>query len=179
MKSIFLSVIVLIFFNSCIRTSPDQQTSNIKKITFASEDYFASGPFVAIEIDSTLNFKYYGGLNSNPSGFYTGTISQSIWDSISLSLNNIRYQFLDSCYPIMVDDRMIEMIVHTNKFIKHINACKSRLPSEVISTFDSILNIYKKIVLFKTTDSLIFESHVQEYHPVKVDTSIRFSKPKN
>jgi hypothetical protein len=165
-----------IFFWGCTNDNPNQINNEIYKITFASEDYMRQGPFIAIEIDNTLKLKYYGGLNSKPEGFYYGTITSGKWDSIIMMLNKMNYQNLDSIYPVMVDDRSIEMFIHANSDVKHILAQVSRLPEDVVARFDSIINIYKTINLEKTDDSLRFESHIQEFNP-PTEQSIKFIGP--
>ena len=139
--------------------------SEIFKITLACENYMGDGSLFALELDSSLNLKYYGGLNSNPTGYYYGNITQNNWNTIEVLLKKINYQNLDSAYPTWLDNRKIEIVIHSKFPIKHFVANASRLPDEFIKLIDQIINTYKNSTLTKTTDSLLFETTVQIFTP--------------
>jgi hypothetical protein len=178
MKRNQILVLLLYLLIGCHNGSLRQKNNDINKITFASEDYMRHGPFLAIEIDSSLKLKYYGGRNSNPEGFYYGSISNELWDSIKSKLIKINYQNLDSVYPVMVDDRTVEMFIHRDSNVKHITANPTRISKDVIKCFDEIINTYKDINLKKTNDSLTFETNIQVFYQPPIEHNIKFEGPK-
>ncbi len=177
MKSNLAVLLILSTFYSCFHSPQKEQQNDIFKITLASQEYMGNGPFMAIELDSTLILKYFGGHNSDPVGFYYGKISQLTWDTIQSKIEEIGNNPLDTSFKLIVDDREIEMFIHSQTGVKHIIAYQSRLPKNVLIEFDQILNIYKQIKLSKTDDSLKFETTIQEYNP-PIETKIEFVKPK-
>ena len=84
---------------------------------------------------------------------------------------------MDTSFKRIVDDREIEMFIHSQTGVKHITAYQSTLPKSIVIEFDEILNLYKQIMLSKTDDSMKFETVVQEYNP-PTQTKIVFVKPK-
>lgn len=172
--SVFLLLSILY---SCVHSPEVEKQNVIYKITLASQEYMGNGPFRAIEIDSTLILKYFGGHNSDHVGFYYGKISQVTWDTIQSKIEKIGSNPLDTSFKRIVDDREIEMIIHSQTGVKHITAFQSTLPKSIVIEFDEILNLYKQIKLSKTDDSLKFETVVQEYNP-PTQVKINFVKPK-
>ncbi len=173
----FFPVFIISFLFSCAPSPKPEPGNEIFKTTLASQEYMGGGPFRAIEMDSTLVLKYFGGRNSDPTGFYYGKIEQQKWDSIKVKLEELGKIILDTANKRIVDDRLIEIYIHSHEGIKHIAAPQSVLPKKFIIEFDSILNIYKYIGLSKTNDSLRFETKIQEYNP-PLQQKIEFHPPR-
>lgn len=177
MKQNYFFYFFFLFIYSCINKPVRVLQSEIFKITLACEDYMGDGSLFALELDSSLNLKYYGGLNSNPIGYYYGNIKQDNWDTIEVLLKKINYQNLDSAYPSWLDNRKIEIVIHSKFPIKHVVANASRLPDEFIKLIDQIINIYKNSTIKKTSDSLLFETTVQIFKP-QFNQTIHYEKVK-
>lgn len=173
----FFPVSIIAFLFSCSPSPKPEPGYEIFKTTLASQEYMGGGRYRAIELDSTLVVKYFGGHNSNPEGFFYGKIKQQKWDSIKSKLEELGKMILDTANKRIVDDRLIEIYIHSHEGIKHIAAPQSVLPKKFIIEFDSILNIYKYIGLSKTNDSLKFETTVQEYIP-PLQQKIEFHPPR-
>lgn len=166
---------ILLLSCSCNQSADVDQKNDIFKVTLASQEYIGNGPFRAIELDSSLTLKYFGGHNSDQKGYYYGKVSQSTWDTIKDKIKRIGDQSIDTTYKRIVDDREIEFFIHTQTDVKHITAFQSTSPKSFVAEFDEILNIYKQVKLSSTDDSLKFETTVQEYHPA-VQQKINFTQ---
>ena len=176
MKSNLSAFLLLFSLYCCVHSPLKEKQNNIYKITLASQEYMGDGPFRAIELDSSLLLKYFGGHNSDPVGFYYGKISQLTWETIQSKIEKIGNNPLDTSIRRIVDDREIEMFIHSQTGVKHITAYQSTLPKSIVTEFDEILNLYKQIKLSKTDDSIKFETVVQEYNP-PTRVKIKFVKP--
>lgn len=74
---------------SCTR---DNKIPPIIKICLQSEHRSdASFPDVAIEIDSSLTYKFFGGDNVTKHGFMESKISKDFWDTIQAKFTHLQY----------------------------------------------------------------------------------------
>lgn len=165
------SSILILFafiFYSCQEQSnkgrEKQQTqlrqNKITKLSFATGGCLGECPFMALEIDSTLDFKFYGGKYSKLQGFYSGKISQSIWDSINIKFEPLQNRNLDNGIRTL-DDMAIQNIIHFGKTIKNISAQEMELPEDVRNDYHWLMEVYKKGDLTKMTDTIHFETSLQ------------------
>lgn len=135
---------LLILFSSCnLIQKTDKQENEISKICFASNGCFGTCPHLAIEIDSSLNYRFLGGSYSEMKGLFEGKISRGFWDTLNLDFNKINYKKLDSTYLHSVDDVSIETIIFSKGNKKHILAQSSSLPDSIRKVFFKYLNSYK------------------------------------
>jgi len=179
MKPFIILIFGLIFFSAC-----NYRNNEITKVEFATGGCFGSCPLTATSVDSSLHYKYYsGGIipvwgNKPPkddyNGYYTGTISRGLWDSIIIKLNGIHYKQLDTVYNHSVDDESFELIVHYRNGIKHIHAQSFSLPNNAREVFYWIANCYKSIKLKQIQDTLKFETTIQ--HPFNARDFVQMPK---
>ena len=68
----YLYIFTILSFLSCRSKTKELQIRNneIKKISFATGGCYGHCPLLAIEIDSSLSFKFYGGEYTDKKGFY-------------------------------------------------------------------------------------------------------------
>jgi len=176
MKTSTLLLVGIICLTSC--NSKPKVSLDIDSVTIAAQNYMGGGPFLAVKIEKSLNLEYYGGHNSDPIGFYTGKITPSKWNTIKQLLAGINYQSLDTAYPLLVDAAEIEIVIRSDQNITHILLPQSRLPSSAKDAFDEILSTYKSISLFSTSDSLRFETSIQEFQQPIEGQNIEFIPPR-
>jgi hypothetical protein len=162
--------IVLLFLYCCkLDKKHNTKTTEISKICIASGGCYGKCPKLAIEIDSTLSYRFYGGGFSEIKGIYKGKIEKSYWQNICQSLDEIEYEKSDSFYLHSVDDLSIETIIYYSGKKKHIYAQELSLPDSVSKVFIKIINSYKKVKLTKESnndfDMFKFETKYQNGIP--------------
>lgn len=171
MKHLTKSILIFsILFLSCCQLK-NERLNEISKISFATGGCFGECPFLAIEIDSSLNYKFYGGKYCEKQGFFTGRVSKSFWDSLNIKFESINYKVLDSSYQNSVDDLSIQLIISYSGKTKSISAQFSSLPDSTYPVVNWLMNSYKMTSLTKTTDSIEFKTTLQFplRHPILPD----------
>src|ERR1700761_2753086 len=114
---VLLSLIIIII--ACDR--PTHRENEISKIELATSSCLGPCAITAVSIDSSLNFKFYGGSHASKKGYYSGKISPKMWDSITTKLEIANYKTLHLNYVSPGDDQTLELIVHyKNSKVKHI-----------------------------------------------------------
>ena len=162
-RYIFHTVILCLLatYSSCTSKKLKIRSNEISKISFASGGCFGKCPFLAIEVDSSLSYKYYGGLYSDKPGYYTGRISTELWDSINIKFEAIDFKHLDTSYQFSIDDLATQTIIFYADRRKVINAQSASLPKPVDSLLKWIMYSYKKVNLIPSKDSIYFCSRIQ------------------
>ncbi len=145
--------------------------NRIKRVDIATGGCFGPCQLTALSLDSSLQYKYYGGetpffppdkKSGNLKGYFTGTVSQQLWDSVGIKLNQIHYQQLDTAYTHSLDDERLELFIqYGNGKTKHISAQSASLPDTVREVFFWIANTYKKVNLKPIKDSIKFRTTIQ------------------
>jgi hypothetical protein len=162
-KKLLIALFLLIII-SC-REHPSKIRSNkITKMCFATGGCFGTCPFLAIEIDSNLNYKFYGSKYAKLQGYYLGKISQGLWDTINMKFEFLQYRSLDTNVS-SVDDMSFQSIIHFGKYIKKIEHKELELPKDVRENFIWLMNSYKNLDLIKQTDTILFETEIQNGPP--------------
>jgi len=112
---------------------------------------------LSIEIDSSLNYKYYGGKFTEKEGFYTGKISQLFWDSLKIQLERMQFEQLDSVYDNgTMDDLEMETFIFYGDKSKLIYAHRISLPKHISKFLFWLRDSYQKVQLTPSKDSLSF-----------------------
>jgi hypothetical protein len=160
----------------CSWDKVQKRKNEITKICFGTGGCLGQCPILAIEIDSSLIYKFYGGEYSDTIGYFRGSVSQSFWDTLNSKLENINYKYLDTSYEHSVDDVSTETIIYYNNRQKHILAQEMSLPDNVRNVLFWLSDTYKSIPLKKVTDnSISFETKIQNSFPIK--TTVKFTPP--
>jgi len=134
--------------------------TDITRICFASGGCFGSCPVLALEIDSSLSYKYYGESFAKPRGCYAGKVTRSFWDSLTTKLEYIGYKNLDSAYNNSVDDIATATIIYYHGGKKHIYAQSESLPDSVWAVIEDIYRSYRQVKLTPVADTIEFERHM-------------------
>ncbi len=154
----FLMFLIVLF--SC-RVKPKRK-NELKKICFAVGGCYGTCPFLSIELDSTLTYKFYGGKYSTIQGWYRGNITQGFWDTLNVNLERINYKEIETTFEQSDDDASIEIILYYDNKRKHINAQEMSMPDSVSKVFKGIKESYKILTLSKQADSSFsFETKIQ------------------
>jgi hypothetical protein len=151
---------------SCLnRASKPLRNSQINKIVFATGECKGTCALQAIEIDSTLSYKYFGGKRAIKQGYYKGFISSALWDSITGKFEKANFKNWDSSYKESFDTWPGEMVLYYSGKRKHIILMDNDLPDSLRQLFYWMAEIPQKIALKQTADSLQFETWVQNGFP--------------
>jgi hypothetical protein len=112
-----LILVLVIATVACTNTK--HRNNQISRIEIATGECYRHCPQIAVSIDSSLTFKYYGGKNAKVKGYYTGDISSQLWDTLNIKLEAIQYKKL-SFQGGLLDDQGIELIIHYQSKVAHI-----------------------------------------------------------
>lgn len=148
----------------------------ITKVTLASSGCHGECPVMAIELNSSLNVKYYGGEFSKNKGFYTANISNNLWNDLSDKLLSIDLDKVDSTYDNNNDYDYYELVINSNKEIR-IKGYLIEMPDDLKKVIKDILNVQSQLLLKKSRDSLYFESDLQYSKPIVIQP--KFPPPQN
>jgi len=170
----FLSAMLAITILSC--NKPVHKQYEITKVELATSGCLGTCASTAISLDTSLDFKYYGDRFAHIKGYYTGKITNSLWDTLVLKLTSINYKELHD-YNGPVDDQGIELIIHYRNQVKRITAESTIIPDTLKQTIKWIQNIYKLVRLHPLKDSIKFETTIQ-YPPIPNINMVKFPPPK-
>ena len=161
----YFIVIFILTFHACQEHSIFSRQNKITKLTFATGGCFGNCSFMAIEIDSNLDYKFYGGKYCEIGGYYKGKISQAFWDIVNIRFEPLQDRSLDTNIR-SVDDLSIQSIIHFGQSVKNIEKQEIELPKDVRDNFYWLMDSYKKVNLIKMTDSIHFETSIQNVLPI-------------
>lgn len=153
-------LLLILILCSCQEKPLYARKNKITKLSFATGGCFGPCPFLAIEIDSTGDYKFYGGQHADLQGYYKGKISQALWDSINMRFEPLQSKSLDTNMR-SVDDMEIQNIIHFGQSVVNIDRQEMELPKDVRNNFYWLMESYKKVKLKKVTDTLAFETVIQ------------------
>jgi len=174
---ILLSILTI---TSCAekKCETSKQNNQIGKISFATSGCYGKCPFLSIEIDSSLSYKFYGGRYTEKQGFFIGTITKEFWDSLNIKFEQINYDYLDTLYNGTVDDMAIECYIYNGQNKKPLYAQEMDLPDKVRNFFYWLMDTYKNLELRKV-DTLHFETKIQfGQGPMPPPKIMKFRPPK-
>jgi len=186
MKHYIIFLLTIALLSSCDRH--DRRKNEITKIEIATGGCFGPCQSTIVSIDSSLNYKYFGGEtyfplppdaknNGKLKGYYFAKISPGFWDTLNIKFDEINYKKLDTSYQHSVDDQSLEVFIHYNNKIKHIKAQSASLPDSVAHMFYYVINSYKSIKPKPTKDTFNFESEKQRLIPMPDVRKVKFPPP--
>lgn len=167
---------LLLALIACTERKPERKPSEITRVSFATGGCNGRCPLMALEVDSSLAYQFYGGLYSEKPGFWTGKISTDLWDSITNGLEKIKFRDLDSSYQASVDDLATETIVFFGKRQKRVRAQSASLPRPVDSLLKWLMYSFRKVQLVPSHHSLTF--HANPEHLVELPPPVFPGKPR-
>jgi hypothetical protein len=117
---------------------------------------------MAIEVDSSLRYRYYGGDYADPRGYAIGKVTQGWWDILNFKLEAMRYEELDTFYGGCADAMASETILHFHHKTKRITGEIPCLPYSLSEILISLIHSPEYIKLTPSTDTLpAFETRYQ------------------
>ncbi len=169
----------LLFILTLISSSCASEKNSVNRIIFATGGCYGKCAVQVIDINSTLNVKYHGIDYTKNSGYFTGTISQSLWDSLTLNLERINYKKLDSVYDHTVDDLSTELyVVYDNNKIKNIRGREESLPKELMEYYIYYFSSTENFNLVRSPDTLSFPINMKRLiGKPELDGNIKFPPP--
>ena len=167
--------LALIIFMACNKPIP--RKNEITKIDIATSGCFGSCPSIAISIDSSLNYKYYGGRYASLRGYYLGRVTNEFWDSLNIKLENINYKRMDTNYSVAADAPESELIIHYGGQIRHIQTMVFGHPDSIVNVLNWLNYSYKHVKLYRSTDKIKFETTAQNEPPKPLVDSVEFPPP--
>lgn len=156
---------ILTLFISCDNNKHGRQ-NEIKRVVFATGGCYGHCPIQAIEIDSSLKFKYHGVEYTDSIGFFVGNITNDFWDTLNFKFENINYKQLDSSYEHSVDDLSTEIYIYYNNKVKHIHGQSASLPDSVMTVYLWLMKEIKLLKMQPINDSLTFPTIVEKPLPM-------------
>jgi len=160
-KLYFLFIIVL--FAAC-RHNPPVRHTVISKICFASNlGYSDTVPYMRIEIDSALNYEFYGGDGCTKQGYLEGKTTKAFWDTLS----NYLSAYIDS---IKLIPRSVGPIT-----------CKLRIPNSfgMSVCYDDSKPMYIDIINHHFTNLLLNSYKTTDLKTMGADATYSFDIPLN
>ena len=111
------TILITLFMNCKSDFKKNKSGAEINKITVAFSGYGCESicPYIAVCIDSSLNVYYYGGRFSELKGYYKGTISKDVWDSIQSKFNKFLIKGIDSTSLGKTDCPSVQFIIHNKQ----------------------------------------------------------------
>lgn len=159
MKSLLITFLLIVLLCSCKKSI---NRHDITKITFASGYCHGECPFQAIEIDSSLTYKYYGGEWAENQGYFLGTIDKDFWDSLNTDVRNLKFEDIDSTSDNSPCDQSLEIIIYNGNERKYISNQEESLPKGVQYLFSKLHLSVGRAKLRATQDTIIFETTLQK-----------------
>ncbi len=162
-------------------------TNSIYKVSLAGGGCYGYCPLFALEIDSALNYNYYGGHYSKTPGYYRGRIGVELWDSITTLLNDIDHTKIADDEVHAADAEVFDVII-TSKYgkFKAQIADTGPLPTnwfnseencrmQAISALRFVRDSYHLVEPGAPSDTIQFET-VAQYPPVWIIPEVEINE---
>jgi len=158
-----------------------QANNQITKIELARSGAW-SDPGAVISIDSTLNYEYYGLLDSSglkqPRKYYTGKVNKGFWDTLNSKFNKINFKALKGIdSETIVDANYFELVIHWNNGKVRVTRVYTVGKDSVINTIVWLNNSFKNIKLQQVKGPFRFETVLQNPPPHPNIKQIKFPPP--
>jgi len=171
-------LIFTILLASCSRAKKTDNENSITKIEFATGECYGDCTQIAINLDSDLIFNYYGGKNAKLKGFYSGNISEPVWDTLNRKLEAIHNKGQTDGMGIM-DDEEVELIIYYHHKSIHINSTLNSLPDSTRKVIEWLKKSINYVKLNPAKDSIKFGTIFQyEKPPIPSIKQVKFPPPR-
>jgi hypothetical protein len=156
-----VTIIIALFSICLLNCTKEKKHNKIHKIVFASGGCYGTCPVEVIEIDSSLTYRYHGKMYTDFKGFYTGKITQSLWDSINIKLESANFRDMNTLYEESIDDlTTCVRIYYDNNKVKFVKADQSVLPKKAYEAYNFISKTTKKVKLTPATNLEGFDLNI-------------------
>ncbi len=157
----FLLVIFVVTIG-CTNNSMNHLKNEITKVSFANES-----PYITIEIDSSMNYKYYGDERAKNKGYYTGKLSEADWTQLTDLLERVGYNQLDTVVELKIDDVGVELVVQGRNSERHYSGSLVNNDS-FHKAYEWFIQSVDRVKLKRSQDTLKFEMR-RPYPPTPVN----------
>ena len=161
MKTRIMLLNILCMLLGCTGYNSSPKGKDISRVIFASGYCLGECPFQAIEIDSSLTYKYYGEQYAKHKGYFRGTIDKGFWKSLKSDLNKLEYWNLDTLYDDTYDDQSMEIIIYSGNYKKHIKGQDRSFPEGLQKLFSKMYLSVELAKIKAIKDTIKFETTVQ------------------
>jgi hypothetical protein len=147
-------------------------------IYFTSSGCFGTCPIQAFEIDSSLNFLFYGERYTNQTGGYRGKLSRSEYEYLLNQVRNLPLSSLQEYYeaPWTDDQTLGVTITYKDTAVQSVAYGHFKEPMELHILFRNLLKIYEAVPLH--ADSSVTSEYFLTHPPQKTFTHGLFAPPK-
>lgn len=172
-KKLFpLFLLIILSAAACRKPKP---VNEITKIDFGTGSCLSPCQSIAISMDSSLTYKYYGGPSAPLKGCYTGHITQGFWDTLNMRFKQINYKKLDTAdNEAIYDGPLTEMFIFHREKMRHIMLSTYHQPDSILRFINWIENSYQHVALTPSKDTLYFGTAVQNPMPLPKPDNIKF-----
>lgn len=157
--------------------------NEINKVVLFTGSCFGTCPSQIIEMDSSLIIKYRGIDYTDKIGFYQGSITSDLWDTLNIKLEDVNYKQLDTAYFQTVDDWFTEIYIYSGNEVKHIQGQEMSLPPGLIGVYKWILRSSERVEWTTMADSLKFSDEIDrllfetKLRSLPIIEEVKFTEP--
>jgi hypothetical protein len=164
LKNYILLLITLTTLLSC-NNNREKRKNQINRIVFATGGCYGKCPVQAIDIDSSLGFKYHGEAFTENKGFFIGSVTAGFWDTLNIKFEQIHYESLDTLYDHSVDDLSTEILIYYKDKVKHIHGQSESLPANLKTVYEWLMTSINTFKFQSSKDSLEFPTNAKRLMP--------------
>ncbi len=181
----FLSGAVIALFMACSFETPlKDTTSDLTRVSLATGGCYGQCPFLAVDLDTSLLYKFYGGDYSEVQGYHVGRFSQESWDTLTRKFDIALYKTYQEPSITMEDGMYFELILEYCDTIErfHIPAIYSlsadslsevdHQQNNMLTVLDWLMGTYKRVPLIRT-DSFSLRTSIQ--FPLRIPPPVDLS----
>jgi hypothetical protein len=154
MIKILYFIIISFILISC------SKKNKITTITLSSDGCHGECSKFAIELDNSLNVKYFGGEYSKSKGYYKSNIPNRDWNEISSLINSINLNKTDSIYENNNDFDYYELIIN-GKENHSIKGFLIDMPENLQIVFKKIILLKDNLKLVRANNNLTFKTKLR------------------
>lgn len=134
--------------------------NNLTTITLSSNGCHGECQKFAIELNDSLNVKYFGGEYSKYKGYYQSKISNQDWNEISSLIKSINLNKIDSIYENNNDLDYYELIIN-GKENRTIKGFLIDMPENLQIVLKKIILLKNNLKLDKANNNLTFKTRLR------------------
>ncbi len=172
----YITVLIIIILSaSCKKvTHPNNEITKVELARSGAWSDFGA----TISIDSSLNYKYFGGYGKVKQGYFAGRVSSKFWDTLNQKFEEIKFKTIDTNDNSHVADvNYFEVIVHWRGHRKRIIRIRPRENDSIINVFLWLNDSYRNVKLHAVNNPLSFETTYHTPLPKPTIDQVKFPPP--
>jgi hypothetical protein len=170
-------VLLSLLFTACHKS--DKRNNEITKIELAYDGASMLRNGSAMSVDSSLTYSYFGDDNTQKEGFYSGKITQGLWDTLNMKFEHMGYKTLDITeQPKIPDVGYFELVIHWHGGTTHLFRLTGANTDCLLKELQWLQNSYKMVKLHAIKDNISFSTTLQNPPPIPpISKDFRFVPP--